>query len=179
MLPAMDTPTSSDQSRARKSRRRSANPIRTAVWRFWRNWWVEILIVVFIALAFFLLVEQMQIRQTLLAWLLAAGHGLEGLFSRLARITIDRMRQLTLSDLVAYILLLAAAWLVLWRGKRRVISSPRYTTVACPRCGGEVHRIHRHWYDRLLNLYIPVRRYQCKNDGCRWRGLRVRRSRLG
>jgi hypothetical protein len=175
----MDTPTSPGHSGSRRSRRRSAKPLRAAVRRFWKGWWVEILIVVLIALAFFLLTEQMQIRQTLLAWLLGLGHGFEGLLFRLARATIDRMRQLTLSDLVAYVLLLAAGWLVLWRAKRRVISSPRYTTAACPRCGGEVHRIHRRWYDRLLNLYIPVRRYQCKDADCRWRGLRVRRSRLG
>jgi hypothetical protein len=173
----MDTPPSPSHSGSSRSRRRSTHSHPSAVRRFVKDWWVEILIAVFVALALFLLVEQMQIRQALWAWLLGAGRGLEGLLSHLAQATINRMRQLTLSDLVAYVLLLAAAWLVLWRAKRRAINSPRLTATACPRCGGEMHRIHRRWYDRVFSLYIPVRRYQCTEAGCHWRGLRVKRSR--
>ena len=172
----MDTATSPSQSGSSRSRRRNAHPHRSAVWRFVKNWWVEILIVVFVALAVFLLVERMQIRQTLWAWLLSASRELAGLVSRLARATTSRMRHITLSDTIAYILLLAAVWLVLWRTKRRLTKSARLTITACPHCGGEIHRIHRHWHDRVLSLYIPVHRYECKEAGCDWRGLRVKTS---
>ena len=177
----MDTPPSPSpaHSRSERSRRRSANQFRAAVRRIWQGWWVEILIGVLVTLAVFLLVERMDIRQTLRNWLVAAWHGLESLISGLTRAAIGQVQNITPSDLVAYALLVAAAYLVLWRGRRRLMTQPRFTTLKCPRCGSEVHRIHRHWHDHLLDLYVPVRRYQCKDPACRWRGLRVKRYRQG
>jgi len=175
----METPTPvPDDSRSKRSRRRSANRFRAAVRRIWQDWWAEILIGVLVALAIFLLVERMSIRQTLWRWLLALWYGLEELISGLARAVLDRVQHTTLSDLLAYCLLLLAASLMLWRTRRRLMTLPRYTTLRCPRCGSEVHRVHRHWHDRLLDLYVPVRRYQCEDPDCRWRGLRVKRFRL-
>jgi hypothetical protein len=174
----MDTPTSTpDNTRPKSSRRRSANRFRAAVRRFWQDWWVEILISVLVALAIFLLVERMSIRQTLRAWLVALWHGLQDLISGLTRAVIGRAQAITLSDLVAYVLLVTAVFLVLWRVRRRLMTLPRFTALKCPRCGSEVHRVHRHWHDHVLDLYVPVRRYQCEDTDCRWRGLRVKRSR--
>ncbi|HIC88411.1 MAG TPA: hypothetical protein EYP04_03285 [Anaerolineae bacterium] len=51
--------------------------------------------------------------------------------------------------------------------------SPRWTGETCPRCGGRISRVHRHFTDRLLDLVIPVRRYRCRSSACRWEGLRV------
>jgi hypothetical protein len=92
---------------------------------------------------------------------------------------ISYVQRITLSDLVAYVLLFGAVSLAMWRTRRRLMTPSRYTALACPRCGGEVHRIHRRWYDRLLDLYVPVRRYQCKDPECCWRGLRVKHSNQG
>ncbi len=176
----METPTSTpDNTRLKRSRRRSANQFRAAVRRIWQDWWVEILIGVLVTLAIFLLVERMNIRQTLRAWLVALWHGIESLVSGLARAVIDRAQHTTLSDLLAYVLLLMAVSLVLWRARRRLMTTPRFTALKCPRCGSEIHRVHRRWHDRLLDLYVPVRRYQCEDPDCRWRGLRVKHSRQG
>lgn len=43
----------------------------------------------------------------------------------------------------------------------------------CPECGGtQLGRMHRKWYDRVLNAAgIPVRRYVCRE--CHWRGPRI------
>jgi len=130
-----------------------------------------------VALAIFLLVERMSIRQTLWRWLLALWHGIESLASGLARALVSRAQHTTLSDLLAYCLLFMAAALILWRGRRRLMTQYRFTALKCPRCGSELHRVHRVWHDRLLDLYVPVRRYQCEDDECRWRGLRVKPSR--
>lgn len=151
--------------------------MRAAVLRIWQDWWVEILVGVFVALAIFLLVERMSIRQTLWRWLLALWHGIVGLVSGLTRAVIGLAQHTTLSDLLAYCLLFMAAALMLWRIRRRLMTQPRFTSLKCPRCGSEVHRVHRAWHDRLLDLYVPVRRYQCEDQECRWRGLRVKPSR--
>ncbi|MBN1135296.1 MAG: hypothetical protein JXM73_01850 [Anaerolineae bacterium] len=174
----MDPPTSiPDDTRPKKSRRRRANRFRAAVRLIWQDWWVEILVGISIALAVFLLAERMNIRETLRAWLLGLGHGLWGLVTSLARAVVNRVQHTTLSDLAAYVLLTAAFSLVMWRTRWRLMASPRFTNLKCPRCGGEVHRVHRRWRDRLLNLYVPVRRYQCEDPDCGWRGLRVKRYR--
>jgi len=121
----------------------------------------------------------MSIRQTLWGWLVAVWHGLQSFVSGLTRAVIGLAQNTTLSDLVAYALLLVAVALVLWRARRKLMTLPRFTVLKCPRCGSGLHRVHRRWYDRLLDLYVPVRRYQCEDPDCRWRGLRVKRSRHG
>ena len=74
----------------RPSRRRSTGRRRRQPrgWRriygLWTEWWVEIVIVLAIALAVFLLVEQMQIRQGLLSWLRRSATTLGDLGSSLA-----------------------------------------------------------------------------------------------
>lgn len=41
----------------------------------------------------------------------------------------------------------------------------------CPRCAGNVVRIKRQWWDRLISLMSsPVHRYRCEQLGCNWEG---------
>jgi hypothetical protein len=40
----------------------------------------------------------------------------------------------------------------------------------CPRCRGEVRRVHRRLSDRVVNLVRPIHRYRCKSSHCRWEG---------
>jgi len=131
----------------------------------------------FLGLAIFLLVERISIRERLAQGLRRIVEGASGLLSDVATGLLAWVRSTTLSDLVAYGLILAVVVLVLWRQRQRLTTSPRHTSLVCPECGSPLHRIHRHWPDRLAALYVPVRRYQCKNQECLWRGLRVHRSR--
>ena len=48
--------------------------------------------------------------------------------------------------------------------------SPSVAQKACPRCQGEVVRIHRRRFDRLVSLFYPVWRYRCCNVNCCWEG---------
>lgn len=137
---------------------------------------MEILVVLLVIVAIFLLVERMSIRETLLAWAQQAGKGVAAWVLTTGQAVASRLKQTTLSDLTAYLLIAVVAGLVAWRTRQRALSHPRWTVIQCPKCGSELHRIHRHTADRLLSLVVPVRRYQCKNHDCRWRGLRVRRS---
>jgi predicted RNA-binding Zn-ribbon protein involved in translation (DUF1610 family) len=165
----------SEPTRSRRSERRK-RPALPRARRLWQDWWVEIVVGVLILLAIFLLVEQMNIRETLYAWLLAAIDGLESLIATLARGVVHFVQGTTLSDLVAYLLILVVVVLIAWRTRYRILTNPRLAQIQCPRCGGDLHRIHRRWYHRLLNVVIPSRRYGCKDPACGWRGLRVKRS---
>lgn len=42
----------------------------------------------------------------------------------------------------------------------------------CPRCKGPVDRVRRRFFDRLVSLVRPVRRYRCRAKGwdCDWEG---------
>jgi len=53
----------------------------------------------------------------------------------------------------------------------------RGTTHQCPRCGGELHRIHRTPADKLFSRIVDVHRYRCTNPRCDWQGLRRRHHR--
>jgi hypothetical protein len=168
------TPTQQDPFRRRKHRRSGAfAPVRA----IWRRWWVEILVGALVVVAVFLLVEKMSIRATLYAWLLKLLDGLQSLAVGTGRGIAAAIQRTTLSDLVGCALLITAAGLIVWRTRQRLMSAARFTALKCPACGSELHRVRRQWYHRVLNIYVPVRRYQCKNRDCQWRGLRVRTGR--
>ena len=42
---------------------------------------------------------------------------------------------------------------------------------ACPECGQEVRRVHRHLRDRLMSAVLRVHRYHCSNGECGWEGV--------
>ena len=155
-------------------RRRDRKPRREeGIGRFWAKWRVEIVIVLLIALAVFLLVERMQIRQSLWALLRKGYEVLLGLVGSVQDWLVNLVRNTTISDLTAYVLLLVVLVVMAWRIRWRLMRAQRLTGQECPRCGSDLRRTHRRWRDRLVNLYLPVRRYGCNGRGCSWSGLRV------
>jgi hypothetical protein len=50
----------------------------------------------------------------------------------------------------------------------------QHKSLKCPRCGDPLIRIPRQIGDRLLSLFVGVRRYQCSKHVCAWEGLRFR-----
>ncbi len=143
----------------------------------WAEWRVEIFIVLLAALGIFLLVERMQIRQTILGLVRRMLQAVSGIGGGILRGVVGFIWATTLSDMLGYALLLLVAAVVVWRIRWRLMTMPRFTTRQCPRCGGDLHRIHRRRLDRVLDLLVPVARYRCKNSECRWSGLRVKRAR--
>lgn len=172
MAPSSSPPEASH--RQRRGRRQSSSLARLS--RFWQGWRAEIVVVVLLVLAALLLVERINLRETLYGLLLAALGGLESLVSAIAQRLVGFVRATSISDLMAYGLLVVAIVLLGWRTRYRVAASPRLTGKHCPRCGGDLYRIHRRWSDRLLNVLIPVRRYRCKDQACGWHGLRVKHA---
>ena len=155
------------------SRRRGPGwRVRHFVGRALSEWWAEILIVLFLALGVFLILERMHIRRTVLGWLQAGWASLLREGGEMQRGLRSLVLRSTLSDLVGAGLLATALVAVLWRIRWRLVHTARFTTRLCPVCGSELHRVHRRTLDRVLNLLVPVRRYQCDNRECRWLGLR-------
>jgi predicted RNA-binding Zn-ribbon protein involved in translation (DUF1610 family) len=62
---------------------------------------------------------------------------------------------------------------IAYRLRWRLMHSRSLTSMTCPNCGSDIHRVHRHTADRIANWFVPVRRYRCWNKECEWSGLRV------
>jgi|GEM_PF-2308743 len=46
----------------------------------------------------------------------------------------------------------------------------------CPRCGGEVKRVHRRTHEAQTLSGSGLRRYRCEAEGCGWQGLLARQA---
>jgi hypothetical protein len=141
--------------------------------RFLRIYRFEIIWLAIVALAVFLIFEPWHIRRWL-SWLLTQVfiYVQRFLDQLVGRIT-DFSARATFSDTIGFLLLLVAFVLILIRVRWRLIHSPTLAALRCPKCDSTIHIVHRHTVDRLINLYVPVRRYHCANGECRWNGLRV------
>jgi hypothetical protein len=115
----------------------------------------------------------MNIRQSLHAWLLSLLNLIDSLIIRFIDGLASVIRGTTLSDLVAYLLLVAVLCLVVWRARHRLMARSDLGELRCPRCGSDLNRIRRRKRDRALNLFLPVKRYRCRNRDCQWKGLRI------
>ena len=157
-------------SRKRRARKSSVAQLLA---RVWSNWRVEVVIVAMVATAVFLLVERMDIRQTFLAWARQGYRTARYLLGGILRGLEAAVQRTTISDLIGLVLLAVSLVVVTWRIRWRLMRTPRYTARTCPLCGEDLQRSHRRPRDRIANLYVPVRRYRCRNRDCRWSGLRV------
>ena len=138
-----------------------------------RTYKFEIIWLIVVALGIFLIFERMSIRNSLIAWLrrVAAGtlHGVGHLDETAAAF----LARTTLSDVLGYVLVLGALVAIFLRVRWRIMRTPALAVLRCPKCKGGLHRTHRRRLDHLIGLFVPVRRYRCSNNQCRWGGLRV------
>jgi hypothetical protein len=141
--------------------------------QFTRKYRFEIIWLAVIGLGVFLILERMNIRQRLFGWLRAAIAALASGIGQLISFITDIITHTRLSNAIGYLLILAALGALVLRVRWRLMRAPTLTTIRCPECGGEIHRVHRHTVDYLINVFVPVRRYRCSNRECRWYGLRI------
>jgi hypothetical protein len=128
---------------------------------------------VIVALGVFLVFERLNIRSLLFEWLRRISAVALGGVGRLDDQFGDLLARITLSDAIGFALILGAMVAIALRVRWRLIQNSALALLRCPRCSGNIHRVHRHALDRLISLYVPVQRYRCANDQCRWHGLRV------
>jgi len=140
---------------------------------FLRAYWVEILIVIGLLFGIFLIFERMQIRVSVMRWLSTAVQtGLKAI-GRLDDALLTFISSIGLSELLAIPLLFVVFVAIFWRIRWRVRHTASLTDLHCPRCKGNIHRVHRHTRDRIVSVFAPVRRYRCTNRECGWSGVRV------
>ena len=142
-------------------------------WRLLREYRVEIAWFFVVIIGLFLLFERLSIRSTLIHWLRSSLTTVMGIAGRLDDAMGAFLASLTVSVVIGTVLLIAAVVGILARVRWRLLRSRSLTTVRCPVCKGELHRIHRSGFDRALSRFVPVRRYRCASPTCRWSGLRV------
>ena len=90
-----------------------------------------------------------------------------------------RLTAIRIPPSVAILSLGAAAVAATYFGSRYVIlqAFPRHhKEEICPRCGKDIHMIHRTWADRLASFALRghLQRYRCFN--CSWTGLHRQRK---
>jgi hypothetical protein len=140
---------------------------------FLRAYGFEIIWLLIVLLGIFLIIERLSIRRLFGAGLnrfaAAAQHGA----GNLGGIAADLLARITLSDAIGYALVLGALGVIALRVRWRLLHNPALALLRCPQCHGNIHRVHRHTVDRVISFYVPVRRYRCTDDQCRWFGLRV------
>lgn len=145
--------------------------------RIFREYRVEFLALLIALLGIFLLTEQFELRKMVFGFLQNVFASLKGLGGSVLRGIGDYLANFTLSDLLGWILILLTIAFIAWRIRYRFIHSEYWQATLCPKCGSELHRIHRTSLDTLIsNTLLPgARRYECANPDCDWSGLRQHR----
>jgi hypothetical protein len=141
--------------------------------RYLRTYKFEIVWLIVIALGIFLIFERLSIRSTVIDWLRRASAAALGGVGRLDELVSAFLARTTLSDVIGYVLIVGALAAIVMRVRWRVMRDPALASLRCPKCNGGIHREHRRRLDHFISFFVPVRRYRCANDQCRWCGLRV------
>jgi ABC-type multidrug transport system fused ATPase/permease subunit len=147
--------------------------------KYFKEYRVEIVIVLLILVGIFLLFERLDLKSLLASGFQLLWTSLKNLLS-LIRIGVNfYIFNLSLSDFIGWILLFLAVALAVGVSRYRFSHSPTFQATVCPKCGGDLHRVHRKYFDRLLSrtLLPHARRYRCASPECRWTGLRHPRHR--
>ncbi len=138
----------------------------------WAEFRVEIFIGFIFILGVFLLVEEMEIKQTFFYWigwsLRVTANGVYA-FSRSIR---DIIMHVENSDLVGIALIVTAIILISLRFRKKVIQ--RYSSIySCPECEGELRRVHRTKFQTFLEFFMlaKIKNYQCKQ--CSYTGIQI------
>jgi len=99
---------------------------------------------------------------------------LRNLISQLLNLARETFSRLSMYELVAISLAILGFLFIVFRIRYRFFRSQRWRSPACPRCGSELYRVHRSWFDRLLGktLLPHSRRYLCQDPDCGWSGLK-------
>jgi hypothetical protein len=141
---------------------------------FVREYRVELIAGFLALLGIFLLVEQMEIRVTILRLVSLTWRTVTAAIGVVFNAVFYRISNITTSDLLGLGLIVLAIAVTLWRVRVRLMQ--RFAEHTCPVCGGNLRRLHRRWSDRLLSLLVPVGRYHCRNKECGWEGRRAKNA---
>jgi hypothetical protein len=137
------------------------------------EYWVELFFVVLGLTGFELIVTRVEIHTILIDLFKQWFNATRMTTSRATDAAVAFINDLSLYDLIGFLLLVTAIYILLYRVRRRYLNSRRWQGDICPRCRGHIERIHRTSQDRILVFLLrrPFHRYQCMNRACGWSGL--------
>lgn len=157
------------EGRRRRRGRRQPSRLR----QFLARYRFEVVWAIVVLVGIFLIFERMDIRHGIFRWLNATARLFEHSVIGFGDKTVRWLANLTLSDAIGLILVSGALVAIVLRIRWRLLRNPALSTPVCPRCQGPIQRIHRTRLDRIISLYVPVRRYRCADRECRWQGRRI------
>jgi hypothetical protein len=142
--------------------------------KFLKNNWVELVVLFAVILGAFLVIERTLLRSWLLNSMAPSLKEVGSGLSQSVQQIYTYLSQLSVSELIGYSLVFLSLIFILFRIRYRFLTSDYYREPTCPRCGSDLHRIHRSKLDRFLSkiLFPHARRYLCKKSECGWTGLK-------
>lgn len=150
----------------RSSHYRKAKSRRTLL--SWGKNSLKVSAVILLTTGIYLLVEQTDVSQNILNLLGAVVRLIDRILSAIGRWIVQR----NTSDIISYILLLVASFLIVYR-VRSWLFNYYLNTRSCPWCDSELKRIHKEFRHKLLGtmLRLRVKHYRCSNAECHWNGF--------
>ena len=147
--------------------------------KFLKNYWVEIIILLAVLFALFMMVGNFDLVKSATRGLILAVNQVNRSFVPAINQLIDKILSFSLIDLLGVAIIIGACFLLYNRARHRYRTNPDNSATVCPHCGSQIKRIHRSGFDRLLSKTLKpnARRYSCVNPACGWDGLRVQRYR--
>jgi hypothetical protein len=141
---------------------------------FLKKNWIDILTGFGIILGIVLVFERANLRRLFRRSTIVFQDFLSNTFHQANQGISGFLGRFSYSDLVGMTLALICIIIIVLRLRYRILASPNWRKSTCPRCGGELHRVHRTSLDRLLaRTVLPgARRYLCSDKACRWTGLK-------
>ena len=99
-------------------------------------------------------------------------------FPATAERLLEYLSGYSIYEIIGLVLVISALIVITQRIRFRYAKSTQWDATSCPKCGSELHRVHRSLFDRILGkTFMPgARRYRCANHNCGWTGLRHRRA---
>ncbi len=141
--------------------------------KFFQEYRAELLLGALAVIGILLIVSRVEILTMLIGDLNQILNGTRATATRTGSLIDSFITSVSLFDLVGFVLLMAGMIFLLYRIWRRYLKSASWQGDECPKCKGDIHRIHRTRQDRLWGSLVrrPLRRYQCANPDCGWTGL--------
>lgn len=139
---------------------------------FWREFSFEIRVTSLIIIGVFLILEEMEIKETAWYWIKYISTNVGGFLADLAQQSVDVISQIEVSDIVGFIMIIIAIVMMIGRVRRKMMI--RHSTLySCPNCDIELQRKHRTPFHRFLELtlFVKIKHYSCNK--CSFDGIQI------
>ncbi|MCH8011255.1 MAG: hypothetical protein IIA61_04790 [Candidatus Marinimicrobia bacterium] len=157
-----------------KQRSHRTRKIKSPQPEFWRRNSLEIAVVVLILAGIYLLVEKTDVSENILHFLKIIIIFLARIFSSIASFLQKWIEDTEASDIVGYILILTAVFLLGYRTRTNLLKNYRNTR-SYPKCESGLSRIHRKFRHKIIGFLfrIRVKNYRFLGSNCSWQGIQI------